>query len=166
MKLEAGIEARLFGPEPDAGVYYLVAISGKFRTAKTGTRGYNMHFAVLDGPQKGRKFFDTLWFTDGMKNKLLALRSACGSKDLAIDDEDESTLVAAFLNKPFKAEVAKEEFRGSEQTKLKFPVSRNNKSAFTEDDEKTLAAFVSEYNVTGKWDLASTETIDTEDVPF
>lgn len=51
-----------FKPLP-AGTYIARVVSGELFTAKTGTPGYKLAFAVLDGEHTGRHFWHDLWLT-------------------------------------------------------------------------------------------------------
>lgn len=51
-----------FAPLPK-GVYVAVAVRGGLMTAKTGTRGYEIEFRVVEGEHAGRRLWRRWWLT-------------------------------------------------------------------------------------------------------
>jgi hypothetical protein len=68
------------------GTYRCRIVDGEFIEAKSGTKGYQLAFAVIDGEHKGRRVWDTCWLTPAALPMSKQRLSKLGVDDLAVLD--------------------------------------------------------------------------------
>lgn len=69
------------------GTYPVMVVDAEPRTARTGTEGVGMKLEILEGKEKGRILFDSLWLTEKAAWRVWAVLGALGFDRETVDDD-------------------------------------------------------------------------------